>query len=559
METQKVKVNINGSDFEVPAGLNILEACRGVGVEIPFFCYHPSLKVAGSCRMCLVQMGTPARDRATGEPVLDENGVQKIAWMPKPVIACGTKVSEGMRILTNSEAVADCRRGVLEFLLLNHPLDCPICDKAGECKLQEYVHAYGREDSRYVEEKNAKPKRRPLGKKIMVDAERCIQCSRCIRFCREFIGRSIMGFTKRGSKVEIGFCDSADNDSNYLLNIVDGCPVGALTETEFRFKMRAWFLKTTNGICGESSAGVNTRIWSRNGKIYRITPRQNAAVNDMFMSDSGRYTFKKYEASRLLSARIDASPCESSYAVERACEVARMGGAAIVANAWQSVEEMYLIRELAKTANVPVYMASHLQSDDRKLVSADATPNMRGAFAVGLVSKYPESSLSELAEKVRSGEVKTVLCFGENLLELGFEPRDFKAANVIYCGALDNDTARAAKICVPLKSEFEKDGLWINRQFRMQRFEKAIDAPKTAVDDIEFISRLLREASGDSFAAPSVGELRAAIAGRIDILKPCVDVGPEGAAIDASGFAGVDFPEEDAINFKKNQHKNIGD
>ena len=559
MEMQTVKININGIDYEVAAGQNILEACKSVGVEIPFFCYHPSLKVAGSCRMCLIQMGTPARDRATGEPILDENGIQKIAWMPKPVIACGTNVSEGMHIITNNEMVADCRRGVLEFLLLNHPLDCPICDKAGECKLQEYTHAYGQEQSRYVEDKNVKRKKRPLGSKIMVDAERCIQCSRCIRFCKEYIGRGIMGFTKRGSKVEIGFYDDADNESNYLLNIVDGCPVGALTEKEFRFKMRTWFLKTTESICSESSAGINTRVCSREGKIYRVTPRQNALVNDMFMSDSGRYTFKKHEQNRLLNAKIDSSPCETKYAILRACDVAKMGSVAIVANGWQSVEEMYLLGELSKAGNAEVFMVSHLAEDDGKLVSADRTSNMRGAFVTGLINEYPKSSLDSLVAKVRDGEIKTIICFGEDLLQLGFELKDLKTANVVFCGVNENETSKLAKICIPLMSEFEKDGMWINRQFRLQRFTKAVDAPNSAVSDVCLISEMLKEVSNENFSTPSIKQVREIISKKIEILAGCDNIGSMGIALDSSAFAHIDFPEEDAINFKKNQHAKKGE
>ncbi len=559
METQKVKVNINGAEYMVAGGQNILEACKSVGVEIPFFCYHPSLKVAGSCRMCLIQMGTPARDRATGEPVLDENGVQKIAWMPKPVIACGTNVSEGMHIITDSQMVKDCRRGVLEFLLLNHPLDCPICDKAGECKLQEYTHAYGQEQSRYVEEKNVKRKKRPLGNKIMVDAERCIQCSRCIRFCKEYIGRSIMGFTKRGSKVEIGFYDDVDNDSNYLLNIVDGCPVGALTEKEFRFKMRTWFLKTSESICGESSAGVNTRVWSREGKIYRITPRQNGFVNDMFMSDTGRYTFKRYEQNRLKIARIDSTPCQTEYAISRVCDVAKMGKVAIVANAWQTVEEMYLLKELSKQCDVEIFMASHLGEDDGKLVSCDKTPNMRGAFATGIVNKYPASNVDALVQKLRSGLVQTIICFGEDLLSIGFDANDLKNVNVVYCGAVENETSKNAKFCIPLQNEFEKEGMWINRQFRLQRFKKAVDAPKDVVSDIYMISEIFRHIGNENFATPSINELRKVISENISMLKGCEKIGAMGMLLDASEFADVDFPETDAINFKKNQFAQKGE
>ncbi len=547
-----VHININGKDYEVAAGQNVLEACKSVGVEVPYFCYHPSLKVAGSCRMCLVYTGMPARDRATGKLIKEEDGSQKITWMPKPAIACGTNVAEGMHVVTDSEAVRNCRSAVLEFLLLNHPLDCPICDKAGECKLQEYAHAYGHAESRFVENKNVKPKRVEVAGKIMLDSERCIECSRCIRFCNEYIGRSIFGFTKRGSKTEIAVYPNTDNDSNYLLNVADGCPVGALTEKAFRFKMRTWFLKTADSICGESSAGVNIRVWSREGKIYRITPRQNDAVNGMFMSDTGRYVFERFnQENRLLGSRIDSSPCDISYAIDRCVEIMKLGKVAIVANGWQTLEEQYIIGELAKAIDAKIYMASHIGDDDGKLVSADKTPNMRGAFVTGLITEYPKADLAELAEKVRSGEVGTVLCLRENLLNLGFDTKDFKSTNVIYAGALKNSTSEIAKIALPLRSEFEKRGLWVNRQFRVQKFEKAVEAPKNTLDDLEFLASILRDITGASFDIPSVDEVRKVLASKIPQLKGCDKVGAMGVLIDGSMFAGVEFPEKSAINFER--------
>lgn len=319
--------------------------------------------------------------------------------MPKPAIACGTNVAENMHIITDSDAVKSCRESVLEFLLLNHPLDCPICDKAGECKLQEYANRYGAGESRYIESKNVKPKKVEVAGKIILDSERCIECSRCIRFCNEFIGKSVFGFTKRGSKTEIAVYGD-DNDSNYLLNVVDGCPVGALTEKAFRFKMRTWFLKTSKSICAESSAGVNTRVWSRGDRIYRITPRRNDAVNDVFMSDSGRYVHERFRPeNRLKVPRIDSSPCDLSYAVDRAVEISKLGGLAIVANGWQTLEEQFMIAALARECSAKVHMASHIAEDDGKLVSADRTPNMRGAFVTGLVSGYPAPALDALARE----------------------------------------------------------------------------------------------------------------------------------------------------------------
>ena len=194
-----VTIILDGKEVDVPAGINLVEAAALHGTEVPHYCYHPQLSVAGNCRMCLVEMGTPMRDRGTGEPVLDENGVQKIGWVPKPVIGCGTNVSPGMHVKTNSSMVTDSREGIMEFLLVNHPLDCPICDQAGECRLQEFATDYGRGYSRYVERKNVKPKRTRLGPRVTLDDERCILCSRCIRFCQEVVDDDVLGFVDRGS------------------------------------------------------------------------------------------------------------------------------------------------------------------------------------------------------------------------------------------------------------------------------------------------------------------------------------------------------------------------
>ena len=556
MEKQTVKINVNGVYHEVEAGQNVLEACRKVGVEIPHFCYHENLPVVGNCRMCLVMTGMPARDRATGQVLQKADGTFEIAWAPKPAIACGTRVAENMHVITDSDEVRRCRESVLEFILLNHPLDCPICDKAGECRLQEYSHAFGSGKSRYVESKNVKPKKVNVANKIMLDSERCIQCSRCIRISREIGGKDIFGFTKRGSKTEISVYEGADNESNYLLNVVDCCPVGALTEKEFRFEMRTWFLKVVDSICGESSAGVNTRVWSREGKIYRITPRKNPFVNDAWMSDSGRYVYDRFEkGNRLESARIDSSPSDKGYAAQRCVEILKLGKVAIVANGWQTVEEQFLIGELAKACDAKVYMASHVDEDDGKLVSADRTPNLRGAFVTGLISEYPKPDLKELAEKVRSGEVKTVLCFREDLIDLGFEPKDFKSANIVYCGALENDTSRDAKVCVPLRSEFEKEGLWINRQFRVQKFDRAVEPPKNSYCDCEFLVTALREVSGASFETPSIKRVRKVMCEKIPALRGCENVGKLGVLIDGSAFALIAFPETDAMHFKKDSRE----
>ncbi len=554
MEENLVNINVNGADFKVPAGLNVIEACKQVGVEIPHFCYHEHLKIAGSCRMCLVMTGTPARDRATGELLKNPDGSAKIAWAPKPAIACATNVSEGMHVITDNEAVDACRKGVLEFILLNHPLDCPICDKAGECALQEYASKYGRAESRYTERKNVKPKNVDVGGKIVLDAERCILCSRCIRIGQEVCGKDIFSFTKRGSKTEISVYPGEEIDSNYVLNVVDACPVGALTEKAFRFAMRAWFLKMTKGISAESSAGVNTWVWSREDVIYRITPRRNDSVNKSWCCDFDRYTFKKMQSEkRLEGARIDASVCDSAYALKRATEILSLSKAAIVTNGWQTLEEQYVVGKLAKSLGAEIYMASHLRAeDDGMLLSIDETPNLRGAFAAGIVKEYPKANLDALARKVRSGEIKTILCLREDLLSLGFEQKDFKLANVVYCGVFENATSKEAKIALPVRTEFEKGGLWINRQWRLQEFFPAIAAPEHTLDDLDLLFAFQRSAEGVQFETPTLAELRNVVSSEIKALPAGCKAGESGAPLDPSAFASVEFPETNALNFTKN-------
>lgn len=551
-----VNINIDGKPCAVPAGLNVIEAAKLAGVEIPHFCYHPNLQVAGSCRLCLVSIGTPARDRATGEPVLNPDGTQKIAFMPKLAISCGTKVSEGMHVVTNSPQVKAAREGVLEFLLLNHPLDCPICDKAGECKLQEYSENFGRGRSRYVEEKNAKPKKVPVaGGRIMLDAERCVLCSRCIRFCREIIGRDIFGFIRRGSKNEISVYGDDGGDSNYIMNVVDGCPVGALTEAAFRFKMRPWFMRVVNGVAPESSAGVNTNVWVRENTIYRITPRANPFVNDSWTSDSSRYEYKIVNSDlRLRRMRVDGAPCEPGYALSRAVDVLKSDPRiAVVASARQPLEEQFLLAEFASMAGAKVYAVSHLGEDDGFLVSADRTPNMRGLFVSGLIKEYPKPDLSGLAAEIRMGNIKTVLCLCEDATSLGLEEKDFKLANFVYCGVNDSLTARLAKVALAISSNFEHAGLFINRQFRLQKFDKAVCAPK-GVLDFSAIAVKFINAFGASLAEnPDIGQLRMRISEMCPILPKGCETGEGGVVIDSSAFASIKFPETKSLHFLDNE------
>src|SRR2546425_3219723 len=306
---EKIRIRVDGREIEVPKFMpdwqgksqptTMLQACALAGIEVPHYCYHPKLPVAGNCRMCLVEFGLPmiGPDR---KPVLNEDGTPKITKQVLPyepttsrgAIACATPISPGMEIYPGSPATKQMREAVLESLLINHPLDCPICDQAGECKLQEYSVDYGQSASRFVETKVHKPKAVDLGPRIVLDDERCILCSRCIRFTRDIAGEDALGFIHRGSYSTLTNYPGKPFDNNYTLNTVDLCPVGALTSKDFRFQMRVWFLKETRSVCTSCATGCNIVIGSREEKIYRYEPRQNDAVNACWMCDYGRLHYK---------------------------------------------------------------------------------------------------------------------------------------------------------------------------------------------------------------------------------------------------------------------------
>src|SRR5882672_9008499 len=298
---EKIKVKVDGREVAVPkltpdwqgklAPTTMLQACDIAKKDVPHYCYHPKLPVAGNCRMCLVEFGTPALgpDR---KPVMNPDGTPKIAKSPRPAIGCATPISPGMEIYTSTPGVKQMREGVLESLLINHPLDCPICDQAGECKLQEYSVEYGQSQSRFVEPKVHKPKTVDLGPRIVLDAERCILCTRCIRFTKDVAGDDALGIVNRGSYNTIATFPGTPFANNYTLNTVDICPVGALTSKDFRFRMRVWFLKETKSVCTSCGTGCSITIGSREDAIYRNEPRENDAVNSSWMCDAGRLNYK---------------------------------------------------------------------------------------------------------------------------------------------------------------------------------------------------------------------------------------------------------------------------
>jgi NADH-quinone oxidoreductase subunit G len=545
-----VTVTVDGVEHQLPAGANLVDALASIGKEVPHYCYHPKLSVAGNCRMCLVELGSPLRDRATGEVVM-ENGQPKVGWQPKPAIACAATVTPGLHVRLDSPAVKSCREGVTELLLINHPLDCPICDQAGECKLQEYSAQYGRGYSRYIDEKNAKPKRTRLGPRVTLDDERCILCSRCVRFCNEVAGDPVLGFVNRGSYNTLTCYPGRELANNYSLNTVDICPVGALTSTDFRFRMRVWFLKQTPSVDTESSAGVNTTVWSREGKVHRITPRRNDAVNDTWMADSGRELFKAGEsAERLRAARIRGAEADLGAALALAAEILRAGPVAVVGSGHQSLEEQRLLARLAKASGARTYVPARRGAGDGLLVSEDRTPNFRGALLAGLTEREADRDLAALRSEIEAGRVRSLLVCREEVASLGLDAATLARVRLVTLGTHLDATSAAAEVALPGLTVFERSGHFVNCQFRLQSFLQAIPGPAGARPDAEILGRLLAAVEGRAAAfdagavwqelAASQPALAGLAAGRIPA---------EGVLLDGSAWRHLPFPERKLLKF----------
>jgi NADH-quinone oxidoreductase subunit G len=295
--TKTVKITIDGQDYHVPQGMNLVDAAKQEDIDIPVFCYHPKMAPVGMCRMCLVELGSVQTDRATGEPVLDADGQPQVRWFPKLQTACTQTVYDGMAIRTQTARVREARDDILEFLLTSHPLDCPVCDKGGECPLQNLTLAYGPGESQFLyDDKQHLAKHVPLGELIYLDRERCIQCARCTRFCDEVAGDAVLAFHERGRRLQIVTISDPPFDTKFSGNTTDICPVGALTTADFRFGARPWEMDEVPTICPHCPVGCNISASTRldrdfGGKkqIKRIMPRQNEDVNEIWICDKGRF------------------------------------------------------------------------------------------------------------------------------------------------------------------------------------------------------------------------------------------------------------------------------
>lgn len=500
-ENDLIEVQVDGVWLQMPRGLNVVEVAQRAKKFIPHYCYHPKLSVVGNCRMCLFEMGTPKMG-ADRKPVLGADGKQEVVWLPRPQIGCATGVTPGMAIRTDSPLVKDCRNGVMEFLLINHPLDCTICDQAGECKLQEYSVEYGAGESRFIENKVKKPKNVDLGERIVLDDERCILCSRCVRFASEVGKEDVLGFVNRGSQSTLTAYPGKRFDHAYSLNTVDICPVGALTSKDFRFQMRVWFLKETKSLCTSCGTGCNTIIGSREDKVHRQTPRQNEAVNSHWMCDFGRLNFHYLDSPQrltrpLLQAAGQQFPGTWADAIYRAAESLKKikpEEMAVVASARLTNEELYVLKRfLGELGVTRVDTTTKLGEADTFLRSGDGHPNRRGAELLGLSAGGRK--LSSWEGDILAGKIRGLLVLGgEDIISAGISAAALAKLEVLlFSGILENETSKLAQVVLPAAAAAEKSGSMVNVHGRLQRMTRAVAAPGEAREDW-VILRDLREA-----------------------------------------------------------------
>jgi NADH-quinone oxidoreductase subunit G len=521
---EKMKIKVDGRDIEVPKMMpdwqgklqptTMLQACALAGVEIPHYCYHPKLPIAGNCRMCLVEFGTPALgpDR---KPLLNPDGTPKIVrsalpyepGTPRGAIGCATPISPGMEIYPSSPATKQMREAVLESLLINHPLDCPICDQAGECKLQEYSVDYGKATSRFAEEKVHKPKHVDLGPRIVLDDERCILCSRCIRFSRDIAGDDALGFEQRGSHSTLVSFPGKPFDNNYTLNTVDICPVGALTSRDFRFQMRVWFLKETKSVCTSCATGCNIVIGSREEKVYRYEPRENDAVNSCWMCDSGRLNYKWINRpdrlTKVAGRNFNSQNQENAWpqALEEITKILRdanKDSVAVIASARQTNEELFLLKKLVGRFSVLSDSIPRQGAADKLLVNADRNPNSNGAKLIGIAPAEMGSNLPKIAERIASGQIRILIVLGEDVTQYGLGESLLRMLDaLIVSDILPNKTTELAHYLLPGCAHAEKRGSFVNAKGRVQRFMQNIQPKGNARPEWEFLRDLVQGASSN--------------------------------------------------------------
>lgn len=465
------KCTINGKEVEVKDGSTIIEAITQAGQRIAHYCWHPGLSVAGVCRLCMVE--------------IDGN--------PRLQIACNTTVTEGMKINNTSDKVKEAVKWGLDFHLINHPLDCPICDQAGECGLQDQYMEYGKYDPEMSESKQKKHKVVDLGDTVVLDSERCILCSRCVRFTTEVSKTNELGIFNRGDRSEIGTHAGKKLDNKYSLNTVDICPVGALTSKDFRFRQRVWYLKDAETICTGCSTGCNVKVYFNKEGFFRVKPVYNPEVNGYWMCDEGRDIYKHLNKEyRLMKAKVGAGGSwmekSSGEATKELANVIKShsGDAiALVLTGQYSSEEYESIigtfKSQFNSSNVFHWLNNEdkMKDFDGLLLRGDKNPNTKGLISA--LSKHGiNKKWSDLEKGLTAGTIKTLIVAGpENqatFSDIADKVQKFRAAqNLVWLAPgkySEIDELKGNVWCIPTKTYVEKSGTFVNFSGKEQKFKK---------------------------------------------------------------------------------------
>jgi NADH-quinone oxidoreductase subunit G len=473
------KVTIDGIEVEVQDGINAIEAAKAADVHVPHFCYHPSLSIVGQCRMCLVE----------------------VEGMPKLQAGCATPVKDGMKINVWNEKVDKARKGQMEFLLINHPLDCPICDKAGECPLQDYSFNYGSVTSRYGEFKRTYPgmDRTAIGPHVVQNMNRCIHCTRCIRFTAEITGTSELAFFKRGASTQVGVYPGVPLDNWMSACVTDVCPTGALTTREFRFESRVWNLDSAESVCNGCDVGCNLFIGHRNGQVYRYRPRVNPDVNDHWLCDYGRFSYERYETDRVVVPKVRteddflgvATWNEALDSIENGFRDAK--NVAAIYSAEMTNEDAWMARKLFDRAGAKGYLMVDpigpikMKSRTEWIIGEQGAPNFRGVSAVLGSSNSPfDADFSNvdvlyITDAMFSERAKDPAVLA-NLRKAKFL--------VVHSWDANHPLCEVADVLLPGAIHPEKDGTFTNLQGRVQRIHQAFTPKGQAVSDLEALRRV---------------------------------------------------------------------
>ena len=480
---------IDGEPVEYEPGEKVLSAALRCGKIIPHYCYHPGMSIVATCRMCLVDV----IDLGNGRPA------------PKLQTACSVDATAGMKIETFNQKVEEGRKLVNEFLLINHPLDCPICDQSGECTLQDYAFKYGSGKSEMDYSKRVNGWR-DIGTFVALERNRCIQCSRCDRFTREITGTNEFGMFNRGHELAVDTYTDRPMTNKFQGNMADICPVGAITEKEFRFKRRVWKLKKNHSICTGCSTGCNVTIEHDRNEVFRLKPHENQSVNKWWLCDEGRLTYRKMNERKsrihqplgLIGENLEGISWEKAYGAiaERIRELKPLPQEVLaLTDTHASNEELFLIQKLLKegfsSENIfcpfPKWEQSESDFFINTLITTDKTPNRAGALALHIKGDQKNKKL----KKVIEGELKVVFVLGnpfEN--ELEFKEIIKRTQLVIHIGVFHNSWSEIADVVLPGQFYSEKEGTYTNKNQRVQSTEIAVKALRRTRPEWQIISEL---------------------------------------------------------------------